>query len=1056
MGAVLQHDLLPAATLDRIAARNVALWIDQPPDHFSEWEMLAQLVSLPWRLVLFEGAHVALRNAIEKMERNPQYERARGLLYPIARDPLDTPLPAHSLGIYFLDGVEHGTGDEAQHIGRLASTRRRANMLKRLQDAAPSDILLLSWGSPSCAQDIAELRSEGLETRLLVCPGQVIEDDLGFDYSLIRGSHEEILRAAEAHLRAVLPSSSLRIRVQASAGTYRTVDLSPAVDANRPITNAFSLPVSSDLVAIGEENLDGNDLEGFFSASELNWKHYAAGLPWPRLRRAQAEILNQLRQSTSDGGGNTVILYVVAQPGSGATTFLRSVAFEAAKAGYPTLIARPGLGRPNFGDARTFLLESSLILKDGGQSGPAWLIAFDVEHFTDHEGELESYASELQRIGYPSVVLVASTEPTRAPLQSNPRSRLLDKITHEVSREDAVSLGRHLRRFLEPHGKSRSEHEWESFWAKHCPDDSLREASFWLALEFWLKRELDLSETIQEWLSRQLSKSKAIKSTKVALLRVAALAVGLTPTPLFAVSATQRGTKSAAISSLRILSSELPALGLVEQDLNLERVWRIVHSQLARYILVAACRHPPLRSELEIGHDDPIALRLDLIESVVSNPEIARPENKWLVEALAIRVLKLDSGALGEEFFPLWPHVLRVLTEQTHLVRTSRTYVHHVAISCRRCGQMARNFGASLDERVFVVKKAVELLIFALDKMRYREGDETDLNLLNSLARSYQDLAELESELGANRARLSELRALASEAASRAEKLSSGNRYVLETLASSLLMEAQQDRDKEVECATQALGYVLRAMQLDSALQRMPHLTRLATRALGALVKEENQAAIARLISDGNPLGYIASAWSTLYPCEDEIRWDLDISELPKGSLIKADSILRSAPDQSNSILIELLYKVTCGLRPYDFREQLNILEGLVARDARLPLQLDYERAVLFHQTGRHNDANRHFRHIRTELREGRGYVTVPSRLSWFVGPDGSRQRVTAVVKEIQAFRGYASVRGLGEGASVPFRPDEFGGDRLRVGQQFQCEVSFGPNGPLLRPVLGA
>ena len=90
---------------------------------------------------------------------------------------------------------------------------------------------------------------------------------------------------------------------------------------------------------------------------------------------------------------------------------------------------------------------------------------------------------------------------------------------------------------------------------------------------------------------------------------------------------------------------------------------------------------------------------------------------------------------------------------------------------------------------------------------------------------------------------------------------------------------------------------------------------------------------------------------------------------------------------------------------------------------------------------------------LRQLWRESEHFVEVPERLRWLRAPDGkSLKIVKAVVNSDYGMRAMARVQELG-GTLVPFRSEEHGFRNPRVGVGFTCHVSFGHNGPFLRPV---
>ena len=151
--------------------------------------------------------------------------------------------------------------------------------------------------------------------------------------------------------------------------------------------------------------------------------------------------------------------------------------------------------------------------------------------------------------------------------------------------------------------------------------------------------------------------------------------------------------------------------------------------------------------------------------------------------------------------------------------------------------------------------------------------------------------------------------------------------------------------------------------------------------------------------------------------------------------------------------VIRLTYDLTCAQEPFAFDKQLELLEQLVATDYRLPAQLRLEYAILLFQNGRPQEGDRIFRELRRLWKESEQLVQVPDRLRWLRGPDvRSAKTVSAVIGLDGGIRAAARVQDFG-GSLVPFRPEEFGMRVLNAGTRFSSHVTFGHNGPFLRPV---
>jgi hypothetical protein len=115
--------------------------------------------------------------------------------------------------------------------------------------------------------------------------------------------------------------------------------------------------------------------------------------------------------------------------------------------------------------------------------------------------------------------------------------------------------------------------------------------------------------------------------------------------------------------------------------------------------------------------------------------------------------------------------------------------------------------------------------------------------------------------------------------------------------------------------------------------------------------------------------------------------------------------------------------------------------------------QLRLEYAILLYLNARPLEGDKLFRSLRRLWRDNELFVQVPDRLRWLRAPDGKTlQVVHASVGPDYGNRAMAHVQEFAS-ALVPFRPEEHSIRNLKVGTRFSCHVSFGHNGPFLRPV---
>jgi hypothetical protein len=179
---------------------------------------------------------------------------------------------------------------------------------------------------------------------------------------------------------------------------------------------------------------------------------------------------------------------------------------------------------------------------------------------------------------------------------------------------------------------------------------------------------------------------------------------------------------------------------------------------------------------------------------------------------------------------------------------------------------------------------------------------------------------------------------------------------------------------------------------------------------------------------------------------------DAGVIDFSQEARQKALDCLQHPAGRGNMLVMRLTYDLLCAQEPHAFDRQVDLLQQLNATNYRLPAQLKLEYAILLFQNSRYAEGDREFRNLRNLWRESEQLVYVPERLRWLRGPDHeSLKPVSATVGPDSVFRPFAKVGDLGN-ISAPFRSEEFGLREPRGGTRFTAYVTFGHNGPFLRP----
>jgi hypothetical protein len=1076
----LEHDQLPPALVQALADRDAALWVGQNADATEQdTAALQQLVALPWKLVLCESNSPALVSALEANNAAGQLlDRKRGFIHLVASDPQGIQLPPRALPVYLLNG-RHTPRDagESPNLGTFGGLRRRLNMINELVAARPRIVLLVASGADEPLSSFLELWTQEGFRSLVVVLSAASRDSQRIDQWLLEPKGPPAVDHCSAPLRsavvglidrfsAAYPEARLIIRKRDESGTLSELDVTDCELVERPLLDGYELVQSKDLRLLQPDELSREDFEGFFNRTSVNWKPYAAGLPWHRDGDARKKLLDALRAVADSGPAENRILSVISESGAGGTTFARTLAFEAASQGYPTLVARPTLTHPEPLELSRFLHRAHLAASEGAapprddSPEPAtpteafevpWLVAFDVNHWEGRNAELRNFSTSLARDGRPVVILAVSSPFVPADLGKGSRVKHIASLTHELDLNEALQLGQHLNKFLRPFGQDRTDYQWRQFWEAHRPNHITSSiAHFWIALEFWLKGQLDLNQSIQSWLYSSFLNASIPDDVRVVILEIAALSIERQPLPegLLPLSPKHQHPYSVLLDNAR---TTVPALALVRESMGLQKVWAMAHDLLGRYLITSTFFDHQMLERLGLGKaTDPVQLRLLLLRSIATRSAIALKPFRTLALEFAVKILKLDAEG-NAEFIPCWREVLDILNAMPSGIReTSRTFNHHIAVSLRRVAKQ-REFAINDTERKQLLEKAIKHIEYALD-LAPTEDEESNINLYNSLALAYLDLADVEREAKAPPDRIESLRTKANDAARAALQEDPTNSYVLETTAKNLIQNGEINPDKAIVSATEALGYIYQAVTLERSEFRQSELTRLANRALALLRSANANDQVKRLAKTGNPLGTLAEAWMILTDGITDLN-EHDLAAMPPTNVSNALAVLESSRDKSNWMLLRFRYDLVCASRPADFEYQLRLLDELEGTGFRMPMQVQLEHAILLHEQGRHVEANSKFRSFRQDLKRFDAVVEVPARLFWLRsgGGQGPRRVCDAKVVESRGTKSVAKVRDLKD-EFVPFVPQEFGVQTMKAGFEFKCSITFGRMGPFIKP----
>ena len=1073
--SLIHIDRVPDNLLSNLENRDIALWIRSVPTDPASRAAIVSFLGLPWALILSEAYDPDLFQALQASSTfDDPMTRKRGFIHVIDSDPSRIELPQRCLPLYLLNGKTKGIPSSD-----FESRLRRMTMLEGLRRSGVRELVVISTAGDPFPPDLKDLWVSGFRAHLtFISDGATADESLN---SWIKGSGGNAivarvaLSAAQAagdivtRYLATYPEERRVIRVRDAQRNVRKIDITDVDEPERPITEWYSLIQERNLAGVMPEELSEEEFVTFFRDPTISWRPYAAGLPWIRSSETKKSLAVLLKKLDAAGPDENRIAYISAESGAGGTTLAHALAWEFAREGYPVLLAKQLPFVPDALPVVNFLSRvhnatTSQSDHDNSAALPAnqeqdstarhyevpWLIVFDSLHWQYRDSELVRFRNEMEKAGRPVCVLVVTGPELGLSFLNSSIFKKLTDLNHAISLDEAQALGAHLNKFLVHYGKQRQPWQWERFYRDHTVHLLEGTAAFWVTLSFWIQGQYDLSESIQEWMYRNFKQNATNPDVRDAILRIAALSAERIPLP--DVLLPPRKGEWPVSQLLSDSRSKLAALGLVRVSSEGARYWALVHDILGRLLINALFYDFPLREELGFGTArDAEHLRFLLLRQISQESVLGERAQRSIGEDFATTIFKIDPDHGRSSFVSMWREVLKTLDEMPGSLRdTSRVFRHHTAISRRRVAKLDERFyGVTNDERLLLLNEAIRDINYALNHIAFTTGSEPNLNLLNSLANAYFDLAEAEGVAGASPERIVELRRLGNEATRRAYEESPTNSFVIETYVKNLLHSARLSPDQAVEQCVEALGILFSALTSNEAVYRLSQLGNLADQALKLLLRQSSE--VIEHKEPTNSIDVLVGAWRAL--AQGVNISGMALADVPESNRTRALEILAHPAGRGNIQVIRLSYDLTGVSQPSAFKEQLGFVEQLQATNYRITPQLRLEYAILLFQNGRAVEGDKAFRYLRQLWRESEHFVEVPERLRWLRGHDSKGlQIVHATTGSDYGSRSMARVQEFGD-SLVPFRPEEHGIQTTRAGTRFTCHVSFGHNGPFLRPV---
>lgn len=1057
MQQLLTTDRVPDGLLSALSGREVVLWIQQLPNIAPE--RAASLIGLPWRSVLLAESPPELIKALQQ-QPNTDLVRSRGYLQLIDRDPSLIVLPPRSLPIYLLSASpgESDFDKLSRQMAMLGSLRRsgaRHLVVIGDEDATPpADLAGIVDASFHPYVTFVSATTAGAAAASSWAEAKIA----GPTAQLIRKPPADFIDALIERYAEVYPATSTVVRMRRVDGSMALVDLTDVDELERPIATSYDLIQERDLALVAPEELTEAEFNAFFEGDQGSWRPYAAGVPWLRDQSVQRLVERLLRRLDTVGSTENRIAYISSEPGAGGTTMARAIAFEIARAGYPTLVAKSIPFVPDALPVVGFMTRAHhAYLADSEPKAGSdhrlyetpWAVVFDRSHWEQRETELRHFLLELTRGGRPAIVITV-TGPVR-PLEffSDAVASEIATANHLLGPDEAAALGNHLNRYLRVYGKDRSIEVWTQFYRDHSVQHMRSVAAFWIALSFWIRTSRDMTGSIQDWVYRTFRAQADTRAMKYALVEIAALSSERLPMNEGLLPASDNAWPLAL--QLDDRRRHLSGLGLMRVSADGERYWGLAHDILGRLLLNAIFHDFAERNELGFGEArDAEHLRFLALKRIAVKPEMAEVRFRPLAEQYATSIFKIDPDHGAQAFATIWREALRALDMMPRLLRdTSRVFRHHTAISRRRIAAFDNPlYEVSHHDRIDLLERAIEDISYALTSIERLPGDEPDINLYNSLANAYLNLADCFAEQG-QRDRVVELRRLANEATRKAYNENPTNPWVVETHIKNLLSIARAEPNRAAEVALEALLAIYEALRARDGQLRADQLARLGEGALNILFESAPPAAA--LSEPYTPVDVLIATWRILAGA-GITQLDETLADLPPETAEEALVILSHPAGQGDMQVLRLSYCILSAAKPYAFARRLALVENLQATDRRLSPQLQLEYALLLFQVGRAAEGDRRFHDLRRIWRETEHFVTVPEPLNWLRDGEGETLRtVQARVGSDQVSRPMARVSEFSN-LLAPFRPQEFDVRHMRPGLVFRAHVSFGHNGPFLRP----
>lgn len=1019
------------------------------------------LASLYWEATWFEGAQSAFQAAYTQLQRGGSVTRPAVLL---ARpdDARARILSAEFLSICCVNGVlEYAPSPDARYgfLPRRLRERAAWDLAARLK-LYPERVLVVLGAQTASDVELLSTTAEDNPLRgavfLLVGAGQEARaalEHLAVDVEVYDGQLFDLIsELSAAGMQPAARSEGVRLR---AGNTVVEIEAS----AVERVRRRFAL-VTQDLLT-PPQTLDKERVLSFLNGDLDALPVYSSGLlPVKRAYRTDdghditltSEIL-AARDRIQGGKARFVLLRLPAEGGSGATTLARHAAIEAALAGIPTLILKPGQVDVDIDEVAAFMVALTDACEVVGGAAPPVLLLFDSEHKANINPGLILRSLAVQGRGVIALE-VAPIEPGEDSVpQRRPEWVTLPVLESGVREGEAGACRDAFASLRSQSGldflPDNSLDEWQRYESSvryTGPSGTCAARSpFWVALRFFLVEGADFrtAEEIQNPLSAWIQKRRDdhVSGPAVALVdTVAALSVFRLQCPLSTALRVAYGGRysTEALDTLRGLC-DLIEWNDRSDDLE-DQTLLFRHPDIAREYLA----EEGVRTEQQT-----VAVLQPAIEALVDSAG-----DRWLAETLSATVLQ--RSAKNKRDFEWRLDAIEMIPPAIR--GTSRTILHHRG----RLQFLAARYADLTDaDREDFLRSAVRNLVRAIEIEPDGRKQERPGLIFNTLGTAHWHLAEHLSRTGSPQ---QEIETEWLEAARCFEQSISqlpdnieallAYSYRLLTRAGVLGGVSGLQYESELERAD-GLGHALSLLDdakdsMDDYISpdpewqqsleeyRLAAFTRLKSPEAGDVIEEvraRGDAALAEYLE--------ARRFMLLEPGEEG-----------EGRALEH---LEESFDEERVFLdyraLRLMARLLSRLKPSEFTLAWRVYEAL-RRDSAYELSFvdRFRYAVLCYQTGKHDLGAEQFRRLRADLREVQS-STPPHVAHDFLrakdAPASPAAVTLRVERVINPLRAYGYVDEIGQ--EIPVKPRQFPSNPGR-GDVVTANVRFGMYGPYAVP----